>query len=277
MARSSLLELLPDYSEHRPARLRQGPAGFEPLVHAALSKEGFSALDMPVGFTGLAPEAEPDPLAAFDDDGAGELGTLDGLEVADDSDFPDLTGDLADLSREVDASEAEIAPPPAPQPEQAASPELDDFDTAAADAIAAQDALETAHREEIERIQAAHREALESLLKEAIPRAKQEIADALAADLAALLTGRLRAGFVMTAIDALSRKVSEVLDDASAVSFDLRGPEYLISAFLETWKGDAAQIRTIPDDSVELVARIDRAVIATRLSEFDHMIEEATE
>ena len=284
MARSGLLDLLPDFSEHTPTQLRQDPPGFEPLVHAALSKEDFAVLDMPVGFTGMAADAEPDsgpdPFADIDGGETDGFADIVGLAAEDDAGFPDLNGDLADLSADMIAADPEPGPPPVPLLEDEADlaiPEApEDLDTGAADAIAAQDALEAAHREEMEGLQETHREELDSLLKQAIPKAKQEIADALAADIAALLTSRLRAGCVETTIEAMTRKVTEVLDDASAVSFDLRGPEHLISAFLDTWSGDKAQIRAIPGEGVDLVARIDRTVIATRLSEFDRLIEEAT-
>lgn len=285
MARSSLLDLLPDFSEHRPAQRQPTPPGFEPLVHAAFSKEEFTALGMPIGFTGVAPDPEPvldaDPFADLSGAHTDPLGDLDDLAPAgDDLGLPDLDGELADSAAELDAPGPELdlsselaLEPGAGLPGIDAS---DDIDIAAADAIAAQDAIEEAHREEIERLQEAHREAMNALLNEAIPNAKREIAEALAADLAPLLAGRIRADFVETTLQALSRKVAEVLEDASAVSFDLRGPEHLISAFLETWTGDAAQIRPIPDDGVDLLARIDRNVIATRLSDFDRLIEEAT-
>lgn len=284
MARSNLLDLLPDFSEHRPTQPPQVPPGFEPLVHAALSKEEFSALDMPVGFTGISPESEPeievDPFADLAGDETGDFGALDDLSPLADPDLPGLDADLPGLSMDIDTEAA--APDLLPE----ALPELDlelpamnakeDVGLAAAETLPGHDALEAAHREEIERLQEAHREALDSLLNEAIPNAKREIADAIAEDLAPLLTGRIRASMVESTLQALTRKITEVMDDASAITFDLRGPEYLISAFQDAWSGDAAQIRPIPDDGVDLVARIDRTVIATRLSEFDRLIGEAS-
>ena len=66
MASSSLLNLLPDFSEGQSAP-RRHPSGFEPLVGAALSKEEFSTLGMSVGFIGLGDatptEDSPDPFA----------------------------------------------------------------------------------------------------------------------------------------------------------------------------------------------------------------------
>jgi hypothetical protein len=281
VARSGLLNLLPDFSEGQTAP-RQHPSGFEPLVHAALSKEEFSTLGMPVGFMGGGnPRAKstpsrswPEPKPAISTISA-DLPTL----TAPDTDRPDLEGELADILGGLESPEmASDSLEPLSAETDMASPSLaglDDVDIAAADAIAAHEALEAAHREEIERLQEAHREALNSLLTEAIPKVKQEVADALATDLAPLMAGRLRAGLVDTTLEALRQKMAELLDDASALSFDLRGPEYLISAFLDAWSGDASQVRAIADDGVDLVARIDRTVIATRLSELDRLIEEA--
>jgi hypothetical protein len=284
VARSGLLNLLPDFSEGQTAP-RQHPSGFEPLVHAALSKEEFSTLGMPVGFMGAGPGAEPeseiDPFAELAGTETGDLDDLGGFAdlTAPDTDRPDLEGELADILGGLESPEmASDSLEPLSAETDMAGPSLaglDDVDIAAADAIAAHEALEAAHREEIERLQEAHREALNSLLTEAIPKVKQEVADALATDLAPLMAGRLRAGLVDTTLEALRQKMAELLDDASALSFDLRGPEYLISAFLDAWSGDASQVRAIADDGVDLVARIDRTVIATRLSELDRFIEEA--
>jgi len=73
----------------------------------------------------------------------------------------------------------------------------------------------------------------------------------------------------------LQQKIIELLDDSSALTFELRGPEYLVSAFLDSWSGDASQVKAVAGDGVDLVARVDRTVVATRLSELDRLIEEA--
>lgn len=284
MARSSLLTLLPDFSEGQSAPRRRAP-DFEPLVGAALSKEEFSSLGMPVGFMGLGEETPLEDLvdpfadtAEHDADTLGDLGDLADLTPGD-AGLPDLQDELADVLGELELPEAELDPlasllaePDEPAP---SAPGPDDIDVAAADAIAAQEALETAHRQEIERLQQEHRDALGALLETALPKAKQEIADAIASDLAPLMAGRIRAGLAEKTIAALQEKILEILDDASVVTFELRGPEYLVSAFLDSWSGDASQVRAVADDGVDLVARIDRTVVATRLSELDRFIEEA--
>lgn len=284
MARSSLLTLLPDFSEGQSAPRHRAP-DFEPLVGAALSKEEFSSLGMPVGFMGLGEDTASDVLAdPFAEMGETDAGTLDDLgDLADltpgGSELPDLQDELADVlgDLEIPDTDMDSLASSAGEPEQPASsaPGLDDIDIAAADAIAAQEALETAHREEIERLQQEHRDALGTLLETALPKAKQEIAETIASDLAPLMAGRIRAGLVEKTVAALQGKIVELLDDASALTFELRGPEYLVSAFLDSWSGDASQVRAIADDGVDLVARIDRTVVATRLSELDRLIEEA--
>ena len=287
MARSGLLNLLPDFSEGQSAP-RRHPSGFEPLVGAAMSKEEFSTLGMPVGFMGLTedtpPEEFPDP---FTDLGEGEAGSLDDLgdlgDFADltsgDTELPGLQDELADVLGGLRAPEPDldslgslmdVAEEPMPS-----VPGLDDIDIAAADAIAAQEALESAHREEIERLQQEHREAMDALLETALPKMKQEVAETIAADLAPLVAGRIRAGLAEKTIAALQKKIVELLDDSSVLTFELRGPEYLVSAFLDTWSGDASQVKAVAGDGVDLVARIDRTVVATRLSELDRLFEEA--
>lgn len=285
MARSSLLNLLPDFSEGQSAPRRR-PSDFEPLVGAALSKEEFSTLGMPVGFMGLGEDTPSDEFAdpfaevaeAEGLDDLGDLGDLADLTSGDPA-IPDLQDELADVLGELEAPEPEldaIGPPLGETEDPALSaPGLGDIDMAAADAIAAQEALETAHREEIERLQQEHREAMGALLEMALPKVKQEVAEAIASDLAPLMAGRIRAGLVEKTIAALQEKIVELLDDSSVLTFELSGPEYLVSAFLDSWSGDASQVKAIAGDGVDLVARIDRTVVATRLSELDRLIEEA--
>ncbi|WP_370321225.1 hypothetical protein [Oricola sp.] len=281
MASSSLLNLLPDFSEGQSAP-RRHPSGFEPLVGAALSKEEFSTLGMSVGFIGLGDatptEDSPDPFAEAGEAEAGDLDDLADL-TSDDSGLPGLQDELADVLGELEAPMPDLDFPGSPVGELEepipSEPGLDDIDIAAADAIAAQGALETAHKEEIERLQQEHREAMDALLDTALPRMKQEVAEAIASDLAPLMAGRIRAGMFDQTIAAMQQKIIELLDDSSVLTFELRGPEHLVSAFLDTWSGDASQVRAVAGDGVDLVARIDRTVIATRLSELDRLIEEA--
>ena len=281
MASSSLLNLLPDFSEGQSAP-RRHPSGFEPLVGAALSKEEFSTLGMSVGFIGLGDatptEDSPDPFAEAGEDEAGDLDDLADL-TSDDSGLPGLQDELADVLGELEAPMPDLDFPGSPvgELEEPIPSEsgLDDIDIAAADAIAAQGALETAHKEEIERLQQEHREAMDALLDTALPRMKQEVAEAIASDLAPLMAGRIRAGMFDQTIAAMQQKIIELLDDSSVLTFELRGPEHLVSAFLDTWSGDASQVKAVAGDGVDLVARIDRTVVATRLSELDRLIEEA--
>lgn len=281
MASSSLLDLLPDFSEGQSAP-RRHPSGFEPLVGAALSKEEFSTLGMSVGFIGLGDatptEDSPDPFAEAGEAEAGDLDDLADL-TSGDSGLPGLQDELADVLGELEAPMPDLDFPGSPVGELEepipSEPGLDDIDIAAADAIAAQEALETAHKEEIERLQQEHREAMDALLDTALPRMKQEVAEAIASDLAPLMAGRIRAGLFHQTIAAMQQKIIELLDDSSVLTFELRGPEHLVSAFLDIWSGDASQVRAVAGDGVDLVARIDRTVIATRLSELDRLIEEA--
>lgn len=277
MARSSLMSLLPDFAEEKPAPPVYSAPGFEPLVHAASSKEEFSSLDMPIGFMGLEPatdtETEIDPFAATPLADDGEIGDFEDLDIGSLEDL-DLPG-LDDIPAAGAAGPSVPDLPQHPAGDLPAETGLDDIDQAAADGLAAQSALEEAHREEIERLQMAHREALDLLLKESLPKAKQEIVETLASELAPLLAGRVREGLVEQSVAALSDMVSRLLDDTAAVTFDLHGPEHLVLAFQNAWEGDAAQINPMPDESIDLVARIDKTVIATRLAEADRLIAEA--
>jgi hypothetical protein len=287
VASSSLLNLLPDFSESEPAP-RRHPSGFEPLVGAALSREEFSSVGMPVGFMGLGEDTPSEDFAdPFAQTAEAEAGGLDDLAdlgdladlTSDDSGLPGLQDELADVLGELGSPEPDLDFPGSPLGEMEepmpSAPGLDEIDIAAADAIAAQEALETAHREEIERLQQEHREAMGALLDTSLPRMKQEVAEAIASDLAPLLAGRIRAGLVEQTVAALQKKIVELLDDSSVLTFELRGPEHLVSAFLHTWSGDASQVKAVAGDGVDLVARIDRTVVATRLSELDRLIEEA--
>lgn len=280
MARSDLMSLLPDFTETRPEQPRRHAApGFEPLVHAALDREEFTSLDMPMGFFAPMESDEPgigdDPFADLAMPELGQdpaLGELPDLVDSGGDEEGDLGDELANLLGDIgDSLRSPEFARPAPLPVTG----LEDVDLSAADAIAAQEALEAAHREEIDRLNGEHREAMRTVMDEALPKAKQEILDALSAELGPLMAGRLREGFVRTSLDALAGQLAELLDDGSALSFDLHGPEYLISAFVEDWSGDANQIRAVPSDGVDLIARIDRTVIATRLSEFDRLMQEA--
>jgi hypothetical protein len=268
------MSLLPDFAEEKPAPPVYSAPGFEPLVHAASSKEEFSSLDMPIGFMGLEPatdtETEIDPFAAAPLADDGEIGDLD-IGSLEDLDLPGLD----DIPAAGAAGPSVPDLPQHPAGDLPAETGLDDIDQAAADGVAAQAALEEAHREEIERLQFAHREALDLLLKESLPKAKQEIVETLASELAPLLAGRLREGLVEQSVAALSDMVARLLDDTAALTFDLHGPEHLVLAFQNAWEGDAAQINPMPDESVDLVARIDKTVIATRLAEADRLIAEA--
>ena len=284
MASSSLLNLLPDFSESEPAP-RRHPSGFEPLVGAALSREEFSTVGMQVGFMGLGEDTPSedftDPFAETAEAEAGDLDDLGDLAdlTTDDSGLPGLQDELADVLGELGSPEPDFDFPGSPlgdtEEPMPAEPGLDEIDIAAADAIAAQEALETAHREEIERLQQEHREAMGALIDTSLPKMKQEVAEAIASDLAPLMAGRIRAGLVDQTIAALQNKIVELLDDSSVLTFELRGPEHLVSAFLDTWSGDASQVKAVAGDGVDLVARIDRTVVATRLSELDRLIEEA--
>lgn len=268
MSRSALLHLLPDFSEAQPRPAPSREPGFEPLVHEALSRDEFTTLDMPAGFTGL----DPDPFAEPEDPFADIGSDTDTSEL----DLPDLEADVDDLPDPFGGEpgldslyEPEAALPPAdrPEPDQGFG-ETDD-------GVPAHEMLEEAHRAEIERIEAAHREALDHLVTTAIPKIKEDVVAAIAADLAPLLAGRIRADIVSHTLDSLAAEVAALLEDTDAVGFELRGPENLLSAFMDKWSGDASQVRLVPGNEIDLVVRVERSVLATRLSEVDRLLQEA--
>jgi hypothetical protein len=268
LSRSALLHLLPDFSEAQPRPAPSREPGFEPLVHEALSRDEFTTLDMPAGFTGLNADPFAEPADPFADIGsamdAGEL-DLSGLE-ADVDDLPDPFGGEPGLDS---LYESETALPPADLLD------LDQGSGGAEDGAAVREMLEEAHRAEIERIEAAHREALDHLVTTAIPKIKEDVVAAIAADLAPLVSGRIRADIVTDTLDSLVAEVTALLEDTDAVGFELRGPEGLLSAFMDKWSGDASQVRLVPGSEIDLVARVGRSVLATRLFEIDRLLQEA--
>jgi len=44
---------------------------------------------------------------------------------------------------------------------------------------------------------------------------------------------------------------------------------------MDKWSGDASQVRLVPGNEIDLVVRVERSVLATRLSEVDRLLQEA--
>lgn len=283
MSRSDLLDLLPDFSSGRRRQAPPRAAGFEPLVQDAGSREGFTSLGMPAGFPGLSEEPDfggaADPFAGDaalvpEIDLGEEPPSLDLSDLA--SDEPDpfaglTTEEPVDLIDEPLSDETgDLAPDMTVREDIGLDEEPEDTGTG----IAAHELLEAAHRAELNDLETAHRKEIGELVSERIPRLRDEVAEAIAAELAPILAACLREDQVDKTLNALVAEVASVLGDTNAVGFELRGPQELLSAFQEKWSDESAPAKLVPAEGMDLVARIDKTVISTRLSELDRLIQE---
>ena len=278
MSRSALLDLLPDFSQGGRRSAPPRAQGFEPLVDEAQSREGFSTLGISSGFTGFPPEPEFGAPDVF----GGEPEMLSDIDFGAESPALDLAGmgiDEGDFAGAGLSTEASVDMMEEPADE-------DDFDGGDgfgsqmeyeqdATGITAHELLEAAHRAEINDIEVAHRSQMEELVSATIPKLRADIVDTIADQLAPLLSGVLREAHLAKTLDALSARITRLLEDSEAVGFELRGPEVLLSAFSERWPEGSVSPKLVPADGVDLVARIDKSVVATRLAEVDRLIQEA--
>jgi len=291
LSRSALLDLLPDFSSGGRRQAPPRAPGFEPLVHDAGTREEFSTLGMPAGFSGISGGSE---LGGTIDPFAEELGLMPEIDIGEEPpsldlsdlapDEPGLDGGLSteepvdlmeepvDLMGEPSIGETEDIPSDLPVQENV---ELDEEADENANGIAAHELLEAAHRAELNDVETAHRVEMEELISSRIPKLRDEVAEVIAAELAPLLATCLREEQVSKTIDALVAEVTSALHDSDAVGFELRGPQELLSTFEEKWPDGDAPVKLVPSDGVDLVARIDKTVISTRLSEVDRLIQEA--
>ena len=276
MSRAKLFDVLPDLMTGPPPRREARAPGFEPLVAEAAGRPDFVPIDMSAPFTGAT---EPDPLQA------------DPLQV--------LAGD-ADLSKVIDldidfdgpALEPLGQPVDEPMPGEsdpvmpAAAPDLPDVpdlsglpglpesapaipaETAPADAAAG-----AAHNDEIARLETVYQMALHDIVDTAIPKVREDITAAIAGELAPLVATRIRGSLADHMVSALVAEVSELLVDSDAVSFELKGPERLLLSFREQWADDNPPVRLVAADTVDLVAKVGRTVLATRLADVDRLLD----
>jgi hypothetical protein len=261
LSRFSLLHLLPDFSDSVPVLATRRDPGFEPLVRDALERNVFSSIHVPNGFAGLAADSYivDDPFEDFENPLMMEPET-DILSAVDGGEDPSFATDLHDLNL----------------PAAALGPDSLVGDTAFEDdGIAVNELLEASHREEIDRLETAHREALDNFLSTAISKAKDEVIDTIASELAMLLAERIRADIVEDTMGALTDAVRAIVEDTGAIGFELRGPENLILDFQARWPSDGARITTVAADIPDLVVRIEKSVISTRLAEVDQIVQEA--
>lgn len=284
MSRSALLDLLPDFSNGGRRQPPPRATGFEPLVQDAGSREEFSALGMPSGFPGLSAEPELGALADPFAEDPGLMPEIDMGEQPPSLDLSDLapaesdpagglsTEEPIDLMDEPSADDADDVAPDFPDQESIL---LDEEAEETAAAVAAHELLEAAHRAELNDVETAHRKEMEELVSSRIPKLRDEVVEAVAAELAPLLATCLRAEQVARTLDVLVAEVASALRASDALGFELRGPQELLAAFEEKWTDDGAPVTLIPGDGVDLVARIDKTVISTRLSEVDRLIQEA--
>lgn len=288
MSRSSLFEFLPDLSGDAPPRRRARGEGFEPLVAEASGRPEFSAIDVNACFT------EPEPLPPEEPGGVildtedllaelgelGELGDLDGHSDEHD-DHSGLSSVDQGLHHHLHHAPADEEPPAAPffnedgDPGGAALASPSDTNAPLADAAAvAPDALAVSHSAELEEQERSHNSTVNKLVSSSIPKLREEIIQSISEELAALVSGHIRVAIAERMLAAITDEIRRLLSDGDAVSFELRGPEALIATFREQWSEDDVEIRTVLAESVDLVARVDQAVVATRLSEVDRLLQE---
>jgi hypothetical protein len=284
LSRSALLDLLPDFSSGGRRQAPPRAPGFEPLVQDAGSREEFSALGMPSGFPGLSAEPETDAVIDPFSEEPGLMPEIDMGEESPPLDLSDLapaesdpaaglnTEEPIDLMEEVPVEEPGDTAPDFPDQEEIG---LDEESEETATGIAAHELLEAAHRAELNDIETAHRREIEELVSSRIPKLRDEVVETLAGELAPLLATCLREEQVARTLDVLVGEVTAALRDSGAVSFELRGPQNLLTAFEEKWPEESAPVKLVPADGVDLVARIDKTVISTRLSELDRLLQEA--
>lgn len=286
MTRSALLDLLPDFSSGGRKTAAPRAPGFEPLVHAAGAREEFSMLGMSAGFAGVSNGSgnvgEQDPIDVMSDltldlDAGDETPSLDIANLSPDGDIPgaglttEAPAELSHGSPEsvFRAEETDI------EPVSSGNLTSDDESDAAAAGIATHELLEAAHRAEIRDIEDAHRQKIAELVSEKLPKIRNEVVEILTGELASLVAAALHKQQVANSLDALVAEIRGVLEGDDVFGFELHGPSDLIAAFKENWPDDDASVRYVVTDGIDLVARIDKTVIATRLSEVDRLIQEA--
>ena len=287
MSRAKLLNILPDLAAGPPPRLQPRAPGFEPLVAEAVSRPDFAPIEMPTVFTGAA-EAETPPGLAGEpglSEFSGFAPDLDALApqpaepaveepVIIDNDFdinrpeaaaPALAGpDLPDLPDLPGLPDAPPDPPLAREPAAAPDP--------GGTHAQALEAMEASHKEELARMETVYQMAFNDLVENAIPKAREEIVDAIADQLVPLLAGHMKASLADRMVSALVAEVSELLADSDAVAFELKGPEALLRAFQDQWPDREMPVRLVASDGIDLVAKVGKAVLATRLGEVDRLV-----
>ncbi|MFZ2102079.1 MAG: hypothetical protein WAU86_16095 [Oricola sp.] len=278
MSRSALLDLLPDFSRGGRRSAPPRAHGFEPLVEDAQSRERFSTLGMSSGFTGFPPEPDFGGPDIF----GGEPELLSDIDLGVETTALDLAGmgiddgDFAGGGLSTEAS-VDLMEKPAADVDFAGvdgfGPQVEYEEEATG--ITAHELLEAAHRAEINDIEVAHRGQMEEFVSATIPKLRADIVDTIADQLAPLLSGYLREAHLAKTLDALSARIAKLLEDSEAVGFELHGPKDLLSAFSERWPEGSVPPKLVPADGVDLVARIDKSVVATRLAEVDRLIQEA--
>jgi uncharacterized protein with gpF-like domain len=129
-------------------------------------------------------------------------------------------------------------------------------------------------REEIDRIEAVYQAALQDMIETALPRAREQIVDAVLDQLAPFLTRHVRDSMADRMISAMMAEISEALESQDAVSFELTGPESLLQRFREQWPDENRPAKLAVSDDIDLVARIGKSVLMTRLAEIDRTLQE---
>lgn len=286
MSRSALMHALPDLGERQPAPVKSRSSVFEPLVVRASRVDEFEPLS-PAGEP-VASDDWPDLGGDLLQDEASEFGSE--LEADPFAATPE-PGGFDDFAAEIDAIPSAAGPLDFAEAEQAEEPALEPLaedpfaaslpsfgeETEAPGPVgepAAAPDESAALKEEIEQLESAHQAAMAELVSGAIPRLKEEIVSELAGQIAPILARHLRAGAVSKAVAALTTELHGILADCEATKFELHGPQELLAAFEAVWDDPDTTFKKVSAQQPDLVARIDKTVVATRLGEFDRLIGE---
>ncbi|WP_421855197.1 hypothetical protein [Oricola sp.] len=281
MSRAKLFDVLPDLMTGPPPRREARASGFEPLVAEAAGRPDFVPIDMSAPFTGAT---EPDPLQVLAGDA--DLGGVIDLDIdldgpaleplgqpADDPLSP-FAGPMPGERDPVVPAAAPILPDLPDVPDRSGLTGLPEAAHAIpADGPPADAAAEAAHNDEIARLETVYQMALHDIVDTAIPKAREDITAAIAGELAPLVATRIRGSLADHMVSALVAEVSELLVDSDAVSFELKGPERLLLSFREQWADDNPPVRLVAADTVDIVAKVGRTVLATRLADVDRLLD----
>ncbi|WP_394690769.1 hypothetical protein [Hoeflea sp.] len=179
---------------------------------------------------------------------------------------------------------------PAALPPSPAGPSID-VDAVRAEAFAEGEA---AARVELEAQHAAEREAdakrhaaelaalraeMETIAAQSIPKAiaarSADIAEAIAGDVAEVLTPLLDEAIRLQVLERLATEIRGVLELDNSGQIKVSGPEGLVTALCEILGGDADRISVNHVEQFDIEVEVDRTRLATRFSDWSNALKES--